>query len=98
MIVALILVSYGALGARQPAVRTSVPLPVPAAQLATALGLDPDDRSQILISLVRLVFDAPDGSNVEDAKRRALLSSLLKAPGTTDRRSRAAAARHVHLA
>jgi hypothetical protein len=85
MIVTLILVSYGALGARQPAVRTSVPLPVPAEQLATALGLNPDDHSQILISLIRLLFDAPDGSNVEDAKRRALLSSLLKAPKTTGR-------------
>ena len=75
----LILLSYGAVGARQPAVRTSVPLPVPATELAKSLGLDPGDRSQLLISIVRLVFDAPDGLSVEDQKRRTTLMAQLRA-------------------
>ena len=72
--VGILLVSYGALGARQPAVRTSVPLPVTAAQVATSVGLDPADKSQLVVSIVRLVFDSPDGTSVEDQKRRALLT------------------------
>jgi hypothetical protein len=79
--VAVLLLSYGALGARQPAVRTSIPLPVPAEQLARSLGLDPD-RSQLLVSIVRLVFDAPDGDSAEDAKRRVVLSAQLKEPAS----------------
>src|SRR5687768_15006471 len=75
--VAFLLLSYGAVGARQPAVRTSVSLPVPAEQLAQSLGLDPHDRSQLLVSIVRLVFDAPDGQSVEDQKRRAILSAQM---------------------
>lgn len=78
--ITVLLVSYGALGARQPAVRTSVPLPVPAEQLAKALGLDSADRSDLLISVIRLVFDAPDGQSPEDQKRRALLASELRGP------------------
>jgi hypothetical protein len=81
----LLLLSYGAVGARQPAVRVSVPLPVPADQLAGALGLYPDDRSHLLVSIVRLVFDAPDGLSVEDQKRRAVLSALMKAPASGQR-------------
>jgi hypothetical protein len=78
--VTALLVSYGALGARQPAVRASVPLPVPAAELAASLGLDPGDRSHLLISIVRLVFDAPDGHGAGDLRRRFVLASKLKTP------------------
>jgi hypothetical protein len=78
--VAILLVSYGALGARQPAVRTSVPLPVTAAQLAGTLGLDPDNKSQLIVSIVRLLFDSPDGTNVEDHARRAILSEQFSHP------------------
>src|SRR5688572_25846936 len=78
--VLVLVVSYGALSARQPAVRTSMPLPSSAEQLASSLGLDPTDRSQLLISIVRLIFDAPDGHSAEDQKRRAVLSSQLKGP------------------
>jgi hypothetical protein len=80
--VGILLVSYGALGARQPAVRTSVPLPVSAAQLATSLGLDPDDKSQLVVSIVRLVFDAPDGTSADDHKRRAMLTAQFSQPST----------------
>ena len=81
--VAALLVSYGALGARQPAVRTSIPLPVPAAELAGSLGLEPNDRSHLLISIVRLVFDAPDGQNAGDRRRRLVLASKLQRAAET---------------
>lgn len=80
--VTVLLVSYGALGARQPAVRTSIPLPVPADQLAQTLGLDSADRSHLFVSIVRLVFDAPDGQSVDDQKRRVLLTSLMRGPAS----------------
>ena len=78
--VTALLVSYGALGARQPAVRASIPLPVPAAELAASLGLDANDRSHLLISIVRLVFDAPDGQGAGDERRRLILAAKLKTP------------------
>ena len=80
LIVLIVLVSYGAVGARQPAVRTSIRLPVPAAELAANLGLHPDDRAGLLTSIVRLVFDAPDGGNAEDERRRAILDASLQRP------------------
>jgi hypothetical protein len=88
VVIAVLLVSYGALGARQPAVRTSVPLPVPASQIAQSLGLDPDDRSQLLTSIVRLLFDAPDGHSVEDQKRRASLTAQLSTAAAADQADR----------
>ncbi len=81
--VLVLVVSYGALSARQPAVRTSIPLPSSAAQLAASLGLAPTDRNQLLTSIVRVVFDAPDGSNAAIQKRRAVLSSQLKGMAAT---------------
>lgn len=78
--VGILLVSYGALGARQPAVRSSVLLPVTAAQLATSVGLDPADKSQLIVSIVRLAFDSPDGTSVEDQKRRAILTEQFSHP------------------
>ena len=81
ILVTVLLVSYGALGARQPAVRTSIALPLPAAELAASLGLDPDDRSHLLVSIVRLIFDAPDGTSSEDARRRGVLAAKLAAKG-----------------
>ena len=80
--VLVLVVSYGALSARQPAVRTSMPLPSSAEQLAAALGLPPADRSQLVTSIVRFVFDAPDGSNAANQKRRGILSSQLKGAAT----------------
>lgn len=85
ILVTVLLLSYGALGARQPAVRTSVALPVPAAELAASLGLDPGDRSQLLVSIVRLIFDAPDGTSAEDARRRGVLAATLAAKGVEPR-------------
>lgn len=81
ILITVLLLSYGAPGARQPAVRTSIALPVPAAQLAASLGLDPEDRSHLLVSIVRLIFDAPDGTSLDDARRRGVLAAQLGAAG-----------------
>ena len=74
-----LIVSYGALSARQPAVRTSMPLTFDAERLAGVLGIASADRSQLLTSIVRVVFDAPDGSSSHQ-KRRAALAAQLKLP------------------
>ena len=75
----VLLLSYGAVGARQPAVRTSVPLPAPAAQLAEALGLATTDRSRVVIDIIRLVFDSPDGNDTNDVRLRVRLNALIQA-------------------
>ena len=75
--VVVLLLSYGAVGARQPAVRASVPLPAPAAQLAETLNLPSPDRSRIVLDVVRLVFDSPDGHDAGDGRLRARLNGLL---------------------
>jgi hypothetical protein len=77
--VVLLLLLYGAVGARQPAVRTSVPLGFPADRFANALQLTSADRGRLLVDTVRLVFDAPDGQDTEDMPRRVLLQRLLAA-------------------
>ena len=84
LIVLIVLVSYGAVGARQPAVRTSIRLPLPAAELAANLGLHPDDRAGLLTSIVRLIFDAPDGASAEDERRRAILDASLQRPAASN--------------
>src|SRR5512145_1670421 len=75
----VLLLYYGAVGARQPAVRTSVSLPAPAAQLAEALGLPTTDRSRIVIDIIRLVFDSPDGNDTSDVRLRTRLNALVQA-------------------
>lgn len=72
----VLLLSYGAVGARQPAVRASVPLPAPAAQLAQALGLPSPDRSRIVLDIVRLIFDSPDEDDAGDRRLRERLNGL----------------------
>jgi hypothetical protein len=76
--VLVLVVSYGALSARQPAVRTSMPLPITAEELSASLGLGTTDHNQLLLSIVRLVFEVPDGSSAQNQTRRAALSAQLK--------------------
>lgn len=76
--IVVLLLSYGAVGARQPAVRTSAPLPVPPDVLASALDLGHTDRARLLLDVVRLVFDAPDGYDRADQDRRHLLDQLIR--------------------
>jgi hypothetical protein len=75
----VLLLSYGAVGARQPAVRSSAPLPAPAAQLAAQFNLSTTDRSRIVLDIVRLVFDSPDAADHGDAELRRQLNTLLAA-------------------
>jgi hypothetical protein len=79
--VIVLLLSYGAVGARQPAVRSSVPLPVSARSLADSVGLPLADRSRIVVDIIRLVCDAPDGADPKDAELRSRLFSALQTPG-----------------
>jgi hypothetical protein len=83
----VLLLSYGAVGARQPAVRTAAPLPVPVGVLAQALDIRAPDRSRLLLDIIRLVFDAPDGVDEGDRARRRQLTQMLQAhakrPGET---------------
>src|SRR5687767_8359721 len=79
--VIVLLLSYGAVGARQPAVRSSVPLPVSARSLADAVGLPIADRSLIVLDIIRLVCDAPDGADPKDAELRSRLLNALQTSG-----------------
>ena len=47
--------------AQPPSARTAVPLPVPAATLAAAVSSHNVDRSRVLLDVVRIMFDAPEG-------------------------------------
>ncbi len=76
----VLLLSYGAVGARQPAVRTSAVLGVPAVRLAETLGIADPDRSHIVLDVVRIVFDAPDGQDAGDTAAKARLQALFHAP------------------
>src|SRR5262245_14392403 len=83
--VVVLLLSYGAVGARQPAVRSAAPLPAPAAALAQQLKLSSTDRSRIVLDIVRLVYDSPGSRDPEDIRRLNTLQSLIASatPGET---------------
>lgn len=82
----VLMLSYGAVGARQPAVRTSAALGVPVARLAETLGITDPDRSHIVLDVVRIAFDAPDGQDAADtaikARLQALFRSRIRSPAT----------------
>lgn len=84
--VAILLLSYGAVGARQPAVRAALPLPVPATSLAAAVGLHSSDPSTLLLHIIRVVYEYPDGQGADGGKPRAALRQVLAAadPKATD--------------
>jgi hypothetical protein len=77
LIVVVLLVSYGAVGARQPAVRVALPLPLPAAEIAETLGITDIDRSHFALDVIRTLFAVglPEG----DLRQRAKLKELLTA-------------------
>ena len=77
LIVVVLLVSYGAVGARQPAVRVALPLPIPAEQIAETLGIADIDRSHFALDVIRTLFAVglPEG----DLRQRAKLKELLMA-------------------
>jgi hypothetical protein len=83
--VVVLLLSYGAVGARQPAVRSAAPLPAPAESLARSLKLSSTDRSRIVLDIVRLIFDTPINRDPEDLRLQATLQTLAATanPGET---------------
>ena len=80
---AVLLLSYGAVGARQPAIRASVPLPAPAAQIAEALDLPAIDRGLFAVNSVRTLYSTvqPDGDPTLRLKLREILGNVVVAPG-----------------
>jgi hypothetical protein len=79
LVVVVLLLSYGAVGARQPAVRMAVPLPVPADRIASALEILSIDRSHFVLDVVRALFTS--GLIEGDLRQREhLRTALLAAP------------------
>ena len=77
LVVVVFLLSYGAVGARQPAVRMGVPLPAPDFAIAQALDIPVVDRSRFVLDVVRVIFGA--GPNESETQQRASLQQLLAA-------------------
>jgi hypothetical protein len=84
LVVVVLLLSYGAVGARQPAVRAAVPLPAPAQQIAEALEILSVDRSRLVLDIVRTLY-ATNAVNVDLRQHEKLRTVLLDyaAPGET---------------
>ena len=76
----VLLLSYGAVGARQPAVRTSVPLGVKAEALAAALEIRSPDRSRLLLDVVRVAFASPDGQEARESLLKSRMRAVFLAP------------------
>jgi hypothetical protein len=79
LILVVLLLSYGAVGARQPAVRMALPLPVPAEQLAAALDIDFVNRSQFVLNVVRTLFSV--GLSEGHVRQRANVQTVFAAGG-----------------
>jgi hypothetical protein len=75
LVFVVLLLSYGAVGARQPAVRMSVRLPVRAQLFAEALDLSSTDRAQLVLKAVRTLF--PQGSAEDVGLRLVNLQGLV---------------------
>ncbi|HEY7499825.1 MAG TPA: hypothetical protein VH740_15000 [Vicinamibacterales bacterium] len=71
----VLLLSYGAVGARQPAVRMAVPLPVPSEQLADSFEMVSIDRGHFVLNIIRTLFAT--GVTEGDLKQRAKLRALI---------------------
>src|SRR5262245_43654243 len=80
--IVVLLLSYGAVGARQPAVRSAMPLPAPAAAIAEAAGLPSAEPATLLLHLVRLLYDGPEKPGTPADKLRTTLRQLLRTPAS----------------
>jgi len=80
LVIVVLLVSYGAVGARQPAVRMAAPLPFPAEKIAETLNISVVDRSTFVLDMIRALFavGVPEG----DFKLRARFRDLMLSPRT----------------
>ena len=81
--VVVLLLSYGAVGARQPAVRMAVPLPIPAEEMADALDILAIDRSRFMLDVVRMLF-ATGLVEGDVRQRESLRAALRNASGAPD--------------
>jgi hypothetical protein len=76
--VVVLLLSYGAVGARQPAVRLAVALPAPAQQIADSLGILSVDRSRFVLDVVKTLYASNSGET--DPQQREKIRAMLFAP------------------
>jgi hypothetical protein len=85
LVVVVLLLSYGAVGARQPAVRMAVPLPIPAERIASALDILTIDRSRFVLDVVRTLFTSGliDGDARQRENLRVALLTTPQSPGET---------------
>ena len=83
LVVVVLLLSYGAVGARQPAVRMTVPLPAPAESIASALDILSIDRSRFVLDIVRALFTTGflEGDVKQRENLRATLASVTAGKG-----------------
>jgi hypothetical protein len=75
--VVVLLVSYGAVSARQPAVRTAASLPIPAEKIAHSLGITFIDQSHFVIDVVRTLFSL--GMAEGDMRLRLKMREVIEA-------------------
>jgi len=78
LVLAVLLVSYGAVSARQPAVRVLAPLPVPAAAIADVLEFGNSDRSQLVLNVIRTIYAI--GAPAGESGAKTQLRQLIEAP------------------
>ena len=76
----VLLLSYGAVGARQPAVRTAAPLNTTAARLAADFDIPTADRSRLLLEVVRKAFASPAGQDAAETILRGRLHAAFNGP------------------
>src|SRR6476620_6465202 len=55
------------------------------ARLAETLGIADPDRSHIVLDVVRIAFDAPDGQDAGDTAIKARLQALFRSPNQESR-------------
>jgi hypothetical protein len=77
LMLGVLLLSYGAVGARQPAVRMAVPLPAPVEEIGSALEITSIDRSQFTLNIIRTLFGI--GMLEGDKRQRVALRQVIDA-------------------
>jgi hypothetical protein len=78
LVLVVLLLSYGALSARQPAVRVLAPLPAPAQSIADALEINSVDRGLLVLNTIRTIY-ATTALDVETGPRIKLRRVLANA-------------------
>ena len=81
LLVVVLLLSYGAVGARQPAVRGRLSLPLPVEAIGEAIGLPAPHASTLLLDITRLVYETDRIDEPRIRKMRLTLRNLLSTRG-----------------